>query len=154
MSAAGTPDDNLIWSSFQNLERVTKVGALERGATVGKLKQPRLAQAALSGCSAYLSAHPEDPLPVKRSTLYTLAAVFAVAALFFFMTTARAKVRCRVCMEYRGRTNCAAAVGPTEQAAREGAQSTACGPIASGMNQQMGCGRTEPVSVHCQPKWL
>src|SRR2546430_15681254 len=40
MSAAGTPDDNLIWSSFQNLERVTKVGALERGATVGKLKQP------------------------------------------------------------------------------------------------------------------
>jgi len=48
MSAAGTPDDNLIWSSFQNLERVTKVGALERGATVGKLKQPRLAQAALT----------------------------------------------------------------------------------------------------------
>src|SRR5256886_7316877 len=52
------------------------------------------------------------------------------------MTTARAKVRCRVCMEYRGRTNCAAAVGPTEQAAREGAQSTACGPIASGMEDR------------------
>ena len=51
---------------------------------------------------------------MKRSTLYTLAAVFAVAALFFFMTTARATVQCRVCMEYRGRTNCAAAVGPTE----------------------------------------
>src|SRR2546429_5458375 len=56
---------------------------------------------------------------MKRSTLYSIAAVLAVAALFFFMTTARAKVRCRVCMEYRGRTNCAAAVGPTEQAARE-----------------------------------
>ena len=102
-------------------------------------------------CSAYLSAHPDDTLPVKRSTLYTLAAVLAVAALFFFMTTARAKVECRVCMEYRGRTNCAAAVGPTEQAAREGAQSTACGPIASGMDQQIGCGRTEPVSVQCKP---
>ncbi len=88
---------------------------------------------------------------MKRSTLYTLAAVFAVAALFFFMTTARAKVQCRVCMEYHGRTNCAAAVGPTEQAAREGAQSTACGPIASGMDQQIGCGRTEPVSVQCKP---
>src|SRR5438132_267511 len=112
MSAAETPDDSLMWSSSQNLERVTKVGALERVATVGKLKQP-----------SYLSAHPDDTLPVKRSTLYTLAAVLAVAALFFFMTTARAKVQCRVCMEYRGRTNCAAAVGPTEQAAREGAQS-------------------------------
>src|SRR5207245_8487100 len=89
---------------------------------------------------------------MKRSTLYAIAAVLAVAALFFFMTTARAKVQCRVCMEYRGRTNCAAAVGPTEQAAREGAQSTACGPIASGMDQQIGCGRTETGSVRPQDR--
>jgi isocitrate lyase len=89
---------------------------------------------------------------MKRSTLYSVAAVLAVAALFFFMTTARAKVQCRVCMEFRGRTNCAAAVGPTEQAAREGAQSTACGPIASGMDEQIGCGRTAPASVQCGPK--
>src|SRR5438309_1422218 len=59
---------------------------------------------------------------MKRTTLYGVAAVLAVAALFFFMTTARAKVQCRVCMEFRGRTNCAAAVGPTEQAARDGAR--------------------------------
>ena len=89
---------------------------------------------------------------MKRSTLYGLAAVLAVAALFFFMTTARAKVQCRVCMEFRGRTNCATAVGPTEQAAREGAQSTACGPIASGMYEQFGCGRSPPASVHCQAR--
>jgi predicted transcriptional regulator len=89
---------------------------------------------------------------VKRSTLYTLAAVFAVGALFFFMTTARAKVQCRVCMEFRGSANCATAVGATEQAAREGAQSTACGPIASGMDEQIGCGRTQPVSMQCQPR--
>src|SRR5437588_8884507 len=79
---------------------------------------------------------------MRRTTLYSIAAVLAVAALFFFMTTARAKVQCRVCMEFRGRTNCASAVGPTEQAAREGAQSTACGPIASGMDEQIGCSRT------------
>ena len=88
---------------------------------------------------------------MKRSTLYTLAAVFAIAALFFFMTTARAKVQCRVCMEFRGRTNCAAAVGPSEQAAREGAQTTACGPIASGMDEQIGCGRAAPALVQCEP---
>jgi len=87
---------------------------------------------------------------VRRSTLYTLAAVLAVAALFFFMTTARAKVQCRVCMEFRGRSNCATAVGPTEQAAREGAQSTACGPIASGMDEQIGCSRTPAASIQCQ----
>lgn len=89
---------------------------------------------------------------MKRSTLFTLAAVLAVAALFFVMTTARARVECRVCMEYRGRTNCATAVGPTEHAAREGAQSTACGPIASGMDEQIGCGRTAPALVECKPR--
>ena len=88
---------------------------------------------------------------MKRSTIYGIAAVLAVAALFFFMTTARAKVQCRVCMEFRGRTNCATAVGATEQAAHEGAQTTACGPIANGMDEQIGCGRAEPVSVQCRP---
>jgi len=89
---------------------------------------------------------------VKRSTLYSLAAVLAVAALFFFMTTARAKVQCRVCVEYRGRANCATAAGATEPAARAGAQTTACGPVASGMDQQIECGRTTPASLQCQSR--
>jgi len=89
---------------------------------------------------------------VKRSTLYTIAAVLAVAALFFVMTTARAKVQCRVCVEFHGRTNCAAAVGATEQAAREGAQTTACGPIASGMDEQIACGRSQPAVMQCQSR--
>jgi hypothetical protein len=88
---------------------------------------------------------------VKRSTLYAWAAVFAVAALFFVLTTARAKVQCRVCLEYHGRSNCATAIGATDQAAREGAQTTACGPIASGMDQQIECGRTPPAQVQCTP---
>ncbi len=89
---------------------------------------------------------------MKRSTLYSLAVVCAIAALFFVMTTARAKVQCHVCMEFRGRTNCATAVGATAQAAREGAQTTACGPIASGMDEQIGCARTPPTLVQCQPR--
>jgi len=86
---------------------------------------------------------------VKRSTLYTIAVVAAVIALFFFMTTARAKVQCRVCVDFHGRSNCATALGPTEQAAREGAQTTACGPIASGMDQQIACGRIVPTVAEC-----
>jgi predicted transcriptional regulator len=89
---------------------------------------------------------------VKRSTLYAIAAVLAVAALFFFMTTARARVECRVCVEFHGQTNCATAVGASEQAARDGAQTTACGPIASGMDEQIGCSRVAPASVRCQPR--
>jgi hypothetical protein len=89
---------------------------------------------------------------VKRSTLYVAAALLAVVALFFALTMARATVTCRVCVEFRGRANCATAVGPTEQAARQGAQTTACGPIASGMDEQIGCGRIAPVRVECQPR--
>ena len=89
---------------------------------------------------------------MKRSTLYSIAVVFAIAALFFVMTTARAKVECRVCMTYHGSSNCATAVGPTESAAEQGAQSTACGPIASGMDQQIECGRIPPASAQCRPR--
>ena len=89
---------------------------------------------------------------MKRSTLYVAAALLAVIALFFVMTMARATVRCRVCVDFRGRTNCATAVGSTEPVAQQGAQTTACGPIASGMDEQIGCGRTAPVLVQCQPR--
>lgn len=89
---------------------------------------------------------------MKRSTLYTIAIVMAVIALFFVMTTARAKVECNVCVEFQGRTNCATARGPTEQAARDGAQTTACGPIASGMDQQIGCSRVQPTRVECRSR--
>jgi hypothetical protein len=89
---------------------------------------------------------------VKRSTLITLIVVVAIAGLFFYMTTARASTTCEVCMSFAGRGNCATAVGPTEEDAREGAQTTACGPIASGMDQSIACGRTEPVSVRCRTR--
>ncbi len=89
---------------------------------------------------------------MKPATLYTIAAVLAIAALFLVLTRANAKVQCRVCVEFRGRTNCASAAGATEQAAREGAQSTACGPIASGMDEQIGCGRATPTLVQCNPR--
>jgi hypothetical protein len=89
---------------------------------------------------------------MKRSTLYTLAAVIAVAAMFFFMTTARAKVECRVCLDYRGRSNCATARGATAQTAQEGAQTTACGPIANGMDQEIECTRAPATTAECRPR--
>jgi len=88
---------------------------------------------------------------MKRSTLYGVAAVLAVVALFFLMTTARAKVECRVCMDYKGGSNCAAAVAATRDGAEQAAQTTACGPIASGMDQQIECGRIPPASAQCRP---
>lgn len=89
---------------------------------------------------------------MKRSTLLAIAGVLGVLALFFFMTTAKAKEECRVCVEFRGRSNCATAVGQTREQAREGAQTTACGPIASGMDETIACGNTPPATVQCRTR--
>jgi hypothetical protein len=87
---------------------------------------------------------------VKRSTLYTIAVLAAIAALFFFLTAGQAREECTVCMDFRGRTNCATASAPGRDEAIEGARSTACGPITAGMNESIACGNTQPDSVQCR----
>jgi len=95
-----------------------------------------------------LHAHYERAM--KRSTLITLAVILVVIALFFYMSTARATEQCTVCMEFNGRSNCATAAGHTAAEATETAHNTACGPIASGMNETIACGNVAPVSVQCR----
>jgi hypothetical protein len=89
---------------------------------------------------------------MKRSTLYTLAAIAAIVALFFYMSTARANQECAVCMEFQGQSNCATALGRTPAEATETAHSTACGPLIHGMNESIACGNRAPVSVQCKPR--
>ena len=90
---------------------------------------------------------------MKRSTIGTLVAVVLVAGLFFvLMTSGQTANQCRVCVTYNGKSNCASATGQTEQSAREGAQTTACGILASGMDESIGCGRVQPDSVQCRSR--
>jgi hypothetical protein len=89
---------------------------------------------------------------MKRSTLFTIAAVIAVVLLFFYMTTARANEECNVCVEFQGRSNCAAALGSTVSEATETAHRTACGPLARGMNESIACDNRAPVNVQCKPR--
>ena len=89
---------------------------------------------------------------MKRSTVVTLVVIAAIAGLAVYSTTSQAGTRCHVCVTFNGRSNCAAAAGTTEQDAREGAQTTACGPLASGMDQSIACGRVQPDSVQCRSR--
>ncbi len=89
---------------------------------------------------------------MKRSTLYGLALVIAVAALFFFLTTARASQQCRVCVEFRGRSNCATAVGAGVRQATEGAHQTACGPLTVSMDDRIACDNTPPTTAECRAR--
>jgi len=87
---------------------------------------------------------------MKRSTWVTVAIVIAIIAVFFYMSVAGATQECTVCMEFQGRSNCATAAGHTAAEATETAHSTACGPLASGMNETIACGNHAPLSVQCK----
>jgi len=89
---------------------------------------------------------------MKRSRWITIAVVAAVIALFFYMTTAHANQECAVCVEFQGRSNCATAAAATAAEATETAHSTACGPVARGMNETIACGNRAPVSVKCRSR--
>ena len=44
------------------------------------------------------------------------------------------------------------AAGNTAGEATNGAHTTACGPIASGMNETIACGNTAPALVECKKR--
>ncbi|MBI4161427.1 MAG: hypothetical protein HY509_03160 [Acidobacteria bacterium] len=56
-------------------------------------------------------------------------------------------IGCEVCIEFRGRRQCRRAEGPDREACRRTAGDNACGFLASGMNESIACGNTEPQSV-------
>jgi hypothetical protein len=89
---------------------------------------------------------------MKRGTILTIIAVVAFAALLLFNTLSAQKVECNVCVDFNGRHNCATASHENEEGARRAAQTTACGPLTSGMDQAIACDRTPPASSRCRTK--
>lgn len=87
---------------------------------------------------------------MKRSTVITIVAAVAFAALLLFSTVTSQQVECTVSVEYNGRGNSATASGATESEALQQAQTTACGPVVSGMNESIACGRIVPVAKSCR----
>jgi len=86
---------------------------------------------------------------MKRSTLLTIAAALAFAALLLYSTLSVQKAECEVCVSFNGRDNCATARGTDELEATRSAQTTACGPIAAGMSETINCGNVQPTRRRC-----
>jgi hypothetical protein len=87
---------------------------------------------------------------MKRSTLITIAVALAFGVMLLYSTLSSQNVECTVTIDYNGRTNTATASGATEAAALEQAQTTACGPVTSGMNESIACGKVVPVAKSCR----
>ena len=73
-----------------------------------------------------------------------------VVAVILYSSMGLSKYTVEVCMEYKGRTNCATASGTTKEEAIRTATDTACATISAGMTESIQCSRTPPASVREQ----
>ncbi len=87
---------------------------------------------------------------MSSKTLGWIALIVAFIAFLTWSTLSGQKVECSVCVEFNGVRNCATASHETEAEAARSAQTTACGPITSGMADAINCDAKPPVTRQCQ----
>jgi hypothetical protein len=81
-----------------------------------------------------------------------LAVTIAFVGYLLWSTLAAQADECHVCVNFAGGHNCATASAASPSEATRQAQTTACGPLAQGMNDKIACDNTPPVSRECQKK--
>ena len=86
---------------------------------------------------------------MKRSTLVTIGALVVFGAFLLYSTLTAQKYACTVSVTYQGRSGTATASAASEHDAKQQAQTTACGPITSGMNESIACSNTPPSKTEC-----
>jgi hypothetical protein len=84
---------------------------------------------------------------VKKTTW--LAILFVVLVLGYLVTSSfkTQPYRCKICVTYRGRTDCGTGAAQTKMEAQRTATTTACAQIASGVTESNQCENTPPDSV-------
>jgi hypothetical protein len=107
-------------------------------------KMPELTRSGVAGLAVGYSS------PMRRSTLLTLLAVAAFAAFLLYSTLTSQRAQCAVTVEYEGRRNDATASAATEREAEQQARTTACGPLAAGMDATIACTNRAPVKRECR----
>ncbi len=78
----------------------------------------------------------------------TLAAGFAFA--MWQAIQQETTVRCEVCVQFEGRTECRTSTGSDSEAAQYGARMAACAVLAQGVTRGMQCDKAPPRSVRCE----
>ena len=85
----------------------------------------------------------------RKAMAVLTAVVLGLMGYVVYGSMARVQRQCEVCVEFGAGRRCAKAAGANEKEAREAAQTTACGVLASGMDETIRCHNTQPTSVTC-----
>ena len=76
----------------------------------------------------------------------------AIVGLVLYQSLSFDQVRCEVCIEYKGRTECRTAAGSDAETAKLTARDNACAFLISSKTDAFLCGQGTPKSVSCQPQ--
>ena len=76
----------------------------------------------------------------------------AIVGLVLYLSLSFDQVRCDVCVEYKGRTQCRSAEGIDAETASRTARDNACAFLISSKTDAFLCGQGTPKSVSCQPR--
>lgn len=86
-----------------------------------------------------------------RNLIITILLVAGMGAIFWQKTMAAQLATCEVCVVFNGQRQCSTASGPDAKEAARTAHSTACGPVANGMNEKIACDSRPPALLRCDP---
>ncbi|MDG2308757.1 MAG: hypothetical protein P8R42_29605 [Candidatus Binatia bacterium] len=85
-----------------------------------------------------------------KSTLVTIVSLVVLAGVLTWLTIGAQQVECEVCIDFKGRRNCATAAAATKDEAVRSGRTTACGLLASGVRDGFACDATQPSLVKCK----
>ena len=89
------------------------------------------------------------PAKRGRTGLYGLLALLALMAWVVWRSFQIGGVRCEVCIEYGGRSQCRSVDGNSRQEALEAATTNVCAFLSNGVTDSMACARTPPSKSEC-----
>jgi hypothetical protein len=86
----------------------------------------------------------------RRGKLVALLAVLGFAVFLLWSTLNSQHAECTVAVAFGGARGSGTASAASEADALREAQTTACGPLARGMDDRIACSRTPPITRHCR----
>ena len=87
---------------------------------------------------------------MKKTVWLAIAFGILVVGAIVFSTFNQDRVRCQVCVTFKGQRDCRTASATNRQEAVRTAVSNACAQLASGVTETTNCENTQPDSV----EWL
>ena len=88
----------------------------------------------------------------RNATVLIVIGCALFVAYVIYSSLGLDKVRCEVCVEFRGQSACRTASGSSKEEAIRTATENACAQIVSGMTDSMDCTQVPPQSVSCKER--